>query len=212
MSANPESRHACPCGETPRGYLRRLARSLSCFAVLALGLLSILAVASLPGCRAMAPVYDAQVIGATVRLAEDADALLARAKEPFDRHAVAVEGLRGRLDLMIKAAKERGRGNVGVVSQWELIALRRAQGGQLLGALLDEWETNAVLTDPLLKHRRAIVREAFRAILVTESDRPPGLQERLIMEEVVGDPNPPLPYGSGELSVELLPEGNIAIP
>jgi hypothetical protein len=216
MSANPESCHACPCDETPREYLRRLARSLSCFVVLALGLLSILAVGSLPSCQAVAPTYDGQVIAATTRLAADADALLAQATQPFDRHDVEVAGMRTRLATMIKAAKARGRGNVGVVAQWELIAQPRAKGGELLGALLDEWETNSVLENPMLKHRRAIVREAFRAIVSTEVDRPPGLQARLAMEAVLGTDDPPLPEDSGALDTglfpEVLPEGNIAIP
>lgn len=216
MSANTESRHACPCGETPGDYLRRLARSLSCFAVLALGILSMLMVGSLPSCRAVAPTYDGQVVAATSRLAADADALLAQATQPFGRHAVEVTGMRTRLSTMIKAAKGRGRGNAGVVAQWELIAQPRAKGGQLLGAMLDEWETNAVLENPMLKHRRAIVREAFRAIVVTEVDRPPGLQARLAMESVLGGEDPAVPEDSGALDAglfpEVLPEGNIAIP
>lgn len=190
--------------ESPGEYLRRVARSLTCFIVLAGGLFAIL---SGLGCRSVAPVYDAQVISATERLGADADALLAQAKEPFDRHALEVAGIRNRLSGMIKAAQARGRGNVGVVAQWELIAQPRAKGGQLLGALLDEWETNAVLEDPLLKHRRAIVREAFKAILIVERDRPAGVQERLAMEQVYGEENPPLPDDPGEVDAALFEGG-----
>ena len=172
---------------------------------LALVVLMVAALPFLPGCTAVAPTYDSQVIAATQRLASDADAVLAQATEPFDRHTAEVAGLRQRLDQMTRAAKARGRGNSGVVAQWELIAQPRAKGGQLLGAMLDEWETNAVLEDPLLKHRRKIVKEAFRAIVLVEEDRPPGLQERLVMEEVLGSDGSPA-------EDSLLPEGNIALP
>lgn len=189
--------------ESPRQYLARVCRSFVCGALLVAGLLAILSVAS--SCKSVAPTYDAQVISATNRLAEDADAVLAKGKEPFDKHAVEVAGLRKRLEQMIKAAQLRGRGNVGVVAQWELLAQPRAKGGHLLGAVLDEWETNAVLEDPLLKHRRTIIKEAFRAIVIVEADRPPGVQERLIMEAVLGS-------DASAAEADLFPEGNIAIP
>lgn len=172
--------------ETPREYLGKVFRSLACFGVLAASVWGLLIVASLPSCKSVAPTYDAQVISATRRLAADADTVLAQAREPFDRHALEVAGLRQRLKQMSDAARARGRGNASVVAQWDLMALPRAKGGELLGAMLDEWETNAVLEDPLLKHRRRIVQEAFRAIVAAEEDRPPGLQERLIMETVLG--------------------------
>lgn len=204
MPASTESPTVRLTSETPGEYLRRLGRSLICFVVLAGGLFSML---SALGCRSVAPVYDAQVISATERLGADADALLARAKEPFDRHALEAAGIRNRLASMIKAAQARGRGNVGVVAQWEIIAQPRAKGGQLLGAMLDEWETNAVLEEPLLTHRRAIVREAFKAVLIVERDRPAGVQERLAMEQVYGEEDPVLPADPGEVDAALFEGG-----
>ncbi len=204
MPASTESPTVSLTSGTSGEYLRRLARSLICFVVLAGGLLGIL---SGLGCQSMAPTYDAQVISATERLGADADALLAQAKQPFDRHSLGVAGIRNRVAGMIKAAKVRGRGNLGVVAQWEIIAQPRNKGGQLLGAMLDEWETNAVLEEPLLTHRRAIVREAFKAVLIVERDRPAGVQERLAMEAVYGEENPALPDDPGEVDSALFEGG-----
>jgi len=170
--------------ESARDYVRRVGRSLGVLTVLVASLLGMMMSAS--SCKTVAPTYDGQVIAATTRLATDADTLLKRATQPYDRHQVSVEAMRVRLEKMKDVATARGRGNMGVVAQWGLISQPRAEGGHLLGALLDEWATNATLAEPLLGHRRQIVREAFRAVLSAEQDRPPGLQDRLMLDEVLG--------------------------
>jgi hypothetical protein len=200
-----------PDPEPPRQYVRRVIGSLACLVLLTTCLLGMLAVAS--GCRAVAPTYDGQVISATERLASDADALLKDAREPFDRHALEVAAMRVRLVKLRDVATARGKGNLGVVSQWEMIAQPRAKGGNLLGAVLDDWERDATLAEPLLGHQRMIIREAFRAVLSTEFDRPPGLQERMAMEMVLGSDSSAaeadlFPGSKGD----PLPEGHLAQP
>lgn len=137
----------------------------SLFARAAFGLMLIVFIAY--GCAPGIALYSEKAYDQAVTLKVKSLRLMDKAGEPYGSHQEEIEALLFEMDKAHEYAKGRPRNELSA-RQWELL---KDPGANLLGGFMMRWKEQDVLPPYFLREAKAVVSEAFDAIIGLESGK-----------------------------------------
>ncbi len=122
-----------------------------------------------PACVTSTPRFDAYAYRNSVSLKVDSLQLMAKAGDPYAKHAEAAEQLLLALDKAYEYAHGRN-GNEACARQWKIL---KAEERSLLANYLRRWQNRGTLPVAVIKEARKNVALAYDQIIGLESGRLP---------------------------------------
>ncbi len=131
----------------------------------AFGLMFILFI--LYGCAPGIALYSEKAYDQAVTLKVKSLRLMDKAGEPYDSHLEGIEALLFEMDKAHEYAKGRPRNELSA-RQWEIL---KDPGANLLGGFMMRWKEQDVLPLFFIREAKAVVSDAFDAIIGLESGK-----------------------------------------